>query len=348
LQQALDHRDAQRRAFLDREGFAGCAPQPLRQDASFRRYFRITRENTSWLLMDAPPDTEHLEPWLQIGAHLKSLGFRTPEVLAQDVSQGFALIEDFGTDTFTQLLDAGEPPDSLYTPAIDLLISLHSDARSQAIDVPIYDLQTLLREAGLLPEWFLPLRTGHPSSPTSCQLYEQAWIQILSQLPPPAHSLVLRDFHVDNLMRLAADHPLQQIGLLDFQDALIGPLAYDLLSLLEDARRDIPETLRLAMRQRYLDALPWLDQDNFSAWYSVLAAQRHCKVLGIFSRLALRDQKSQYLVHLDRVLGLLNMHRENPLLQPLHTWLEAHLDPVLALPLPYTDVTRVALGLAES
>jgi len=347
LHKAADHRDNQRRAFLDHAGFAGHHPEPLRQDASFRRYFRICRDDICWLLMDAPPETENLQKWLQIGTHLNNLGFRVPHVLATDIDHGFALIEDFGADTFTRLLDQGEPPSALYAPAIDLLVALHQNPESPSIDVPPYDLKTLLIEAHLLPEWFLPMHMGAATSTAVHQEYEQAWLAVFSQLPAPANTLVLRDFHVDNLMRLTADKPLRRIGLLDFQDALVGPVAYDLLSLLEDARRDLPFALCDEMRQRYISAMPLLDVDNFSAWYTALAAQRHCKVLGIFSRLALRDQKTHYLIHLDRVRGLLNRHLDAPLLEPLKRWLQDYFEPAVLHAPPTLETTRAVLGLSD-
>ena len=173
----------------------------------------------------------------------------------------------------------------------------------------------------LLPDWFLPLLSGQPTPPQKRESYQRIWETVFDSLPTPAITLVLRDFHVDNLMAIPADEPLRQIGLLDFQDALVGPVAYDLMSLLEDARRDLPSLLVNSMRERYLQAMPLLDLENFQLWYRILAAQRHCKVAGIFSRLAIRDDKPQYLNHIPRVLGLLQSHLEDPLLRPLGDWL---------------------------
>ena len=171
---------------------------------------------------------------------------------------------------------------------------------------------------------------------------------MFDSLPTPAITLVLRDFHVDNLMALPADEPLRQIGLLDFQDALVGPMAYDLMSLLEDARRDLPSLLVNSMRERYLQEMPLLDLENFQLWYRILAAQRHCKVTGIFSRLAIRDGKPQYLSHIPRVLGLLQSHLEEPLLRPLGDWLRGCgiTDNHLPISSDYRSV-RAALGLID-
>ena len=320
---SLCARDIQRQVFLSGTDFADSRLSPLQQDASFRRYFRIDDGEHSCLLMDAPPDTENLTAWLDIGRHLNRLGLRAPAVLRSDLETGFALIEDFGNRTFTRLLDAGEPHEALYTQAIDLLVHLHQQPNALLDGLKPYDFETLMTEVFLMPDWFLPLISGQPTAPQDRERYQQIWETVFASLPTPAISLVLRDFHVDNLMRLPADEPFQRIGLLDFQDALIGPMAYDLMSLLEDARRDLPPALTEQMQQRYFQAMPLLEVENFQLWYRILAVQRHCKVAGIFSRLAIRDDKPQYLEHIPRVLRLLQAHLEDPLLRPLGDWLRA-------------------------
>ena len=341
-------RDTQRRAFLSGADFAGSHLVPMQQDASFRRYFRLDGGEHGWLLMDAPPETENLTAWLEIGRHLADLGLRAPAVMHSDVRNGFALIEDFGDQTFTRLLDSGEAPETLYSQATDLLTHLHRQPNAFLAALKPYNLDALMAEAILLPDWFLPLISGKPVAPEERDRYQEIWERVFTSLPTPAISLVLRDFHVDNLMRLPGETPLQRIGLLDFQDALIGPMAYDLMSLLEDARRDLPSALAEQMKQRYFEAMPLLEMENFNIWYRVLAAQRHCKVAGIFSRLALRDDKPLYLAHIPRVLGLLQAHLDEPLLRPLGDWLRAHgvVGNALEIPDDYRSVRRM-LGLAN-
>ncbi len=341
-------RDAQRRAFLSEADFTDSRLVPMQQDASSRRYFRLDDGEHGWLLMDAPPQTENLTAWLDVGKHLTDLGLRPPAVLRSDVTHGFALIEDFGDQTFTRLLDAGVAPDELYAQAIDLLTHLHRQPNAFLDTLKPYDLDALMAEVILLPDWFLPLVSGKPVVSEDHHRYQEIWERVFASLPTPAISLVLRDFHVDNLMRLPGDAPLQQIGLLDFQDALIGPMAYDLMSLLEDARRDLPSPVAERMKQRYFEAMPLLEMENFTIWYRVLAAQRHCKVAGIFSRLALRDNKSNYLAHVPRVLHLLQTHLDEPLLWPLAEWLRAHGiagDPP-EVPTDYRSIRR-ALNLSD-
>ena len=345
---SLCARDIQRQVFLSGTDFADSRLSPLQQDASFRRYFRIDDGEHSCLLMDAPPDTENLTAWLDIGRHLNRLGLRAPAVLRSDLETGFALIEDFGNRTFTRLLDAGEPHEALYTQAIDLLVHLHQQPNALLDGLKPYDFETLMTEVFLMPDWFLPLISGQPTAPQDRERYQQIWETVFASLPTPAISLVLRDFHVDNLMQLPADNPFQEIGLLDFQDALIGPMAYDLMSLLEDARRDLPPALTEQMQQRYFQAMPLLEVENFQLWYRILAVQRHCKVAGIFSRLAIRDDKPQYLEHIPRVLRLLQAHLEDPLLRPLGNWLRACgvIDNTAGSRADYHSVRRT-LGLAE-
>ncbi|HCK76697.1 MAG TPA: aminoglycoside phosphotransferase [Gammaproteobacteria bacterium] len=345
---SLPARDAQRRAFLSETDFSDSRLVPMQQDASFRRYFRLDDAKHRWLLMDAPPQTENLTAWLDIGKHLTDLGLRVPAVLHSDVTHGFALIEDFGDQTFTRLLDGGEAPDGLYEQATDLLTHLHRQPNAFLDALKPYDLNALMTETVLLPDWFLPLISGKPTANEDRECYQQIWEQVFASLPTPAISLVLRDFHVDNLMRLAANTPLHRVGLLDFQDALIGPMAYDLMSLLEDARRDLPPAMTEQMQQRYFQAMPFLEMGNFQLWYRILAAQRHCKVAGIFSRLALRDDKPNYLAHIPRVLSLLQKHLDEPLLRPLADWLRTHGiagDPP-EIPIDYRSIRRT-LNLSD-
>ena len=311
-----------RRTFLSQAGLADVGLQPLCPDASFRRYFRLATSDGQWLLMDAPPDYENVDAFVRIAKHLATLGLRSPQIGKVDNVNGFALVEDFGNDTFTALLDAGEDEQTLYCYAIDVLTTLHQQPRAADLALPAYDLAAFMDEALLMVDWYVPWVTSARVARTDRQRYQQIWNAIFEALPPPTTTLVLRDFHVDNLMRIPGESPEGQIGLLDFQDARIGPTTYDVVSLLEDARRDLNPELVKTMRRRYLKVMSLEDTENFNAWYRVLGAQRHCKVAGIFSRLALRDDKSAYLRHLPRVITLLQQHLGDPLLMPLTQWLD--------------------------
>ena len=209
-----------------------------------------------------------------------------------------------------------------------MLIALHRrfDAAAAA---PPYDDRRLLAEAALLMDWYLPAMAGKPTAPALREEYLDLWRQLLPAARAIPPSLVLRDYHVDNLMVLAGRAGLAACGLLDFQDAVIGPRSYDLASLLGDARRDVPEDLAAAMQARYLDAFPELDRAGFAASYAVLSAQRNCKIVGIFTRLCVRDGKPIYLRHIPRVWRLIARDLQHPALAPVAAWLDRHIPPAL-------------------
>jgi len=316
-------RQMARAGFLQQHGFGEWQLTALPQDASFRRYYRLSQGKRSYLLMDAPPEQEKVREFVLLDRHLITLGLKAPEILCEDCDQGFLILEDFGEGTFTRLLAEGFDESELYRLALETLIKLHQSPEAKHVDVPPYDLKVLVDEALLLPNWLYPLVHGARISPVARQDYQDIWIGIFAQLPQPAESLVLRDFHVDNLM-LVEHGKKPECGLLDFQDALTGPMAYDLMSLLQDARRDLTPGLESELLTEYLERSPLLDHENFRLWYIALAAQRHAKVLGIFSRLKLRDGKPGYLTHLPRVFRLLENTFKEPWLKPLANWMENH------------------------
>lgn len=320
---APDPREIERSRFLDTAGMSGAEVTALAPDASFRRYFRVRLGGVSHLLMDAPPPRENAAAFAAVDDHLRALGLTAPEILARDLELGFLLLEDFGDDTFTRLLDSGRDAATLYRLAVDTLVTLNRRGEAARAAVPPYDLDALLGEAVLLPDWHYPLVHGRPIDDAEREDYLDAWRAAFANLPPPALTLVLRDFHVDNLMLAAGEPP--RCALLDFQDAVIGPAAYDLASLLQDARRDIDADFEAGFVEYFLERMPMLDRENFLAWYHALAAQRHAKVLGIFSRLCLRDGKCHYLAHLPRVISLLDRGCRRAGLKRLSDWLDRNL-----------------------
>lgn len=315
--------------FLKSHGWDEAERQPLASDASFRRYIRLTRGNDTTLLMDAPPPKESVGPFTRIAKHLLSLGLSAPEIYAEDRKNGLLLIEDFGENTFTTLLNNGADETALYQLAIDTLIELHKLPTSKAVPegLPAYNFQRLNDEASLLVDWFVPAVTDTPISAKNRKDHVMAWFECYHHLFDQPQTLVLRDYHVDNLMQLDGRKDVQACGLLDFQDALVGPSAYDVMSLLEDARRDISDTLKSQMLERYLNAFPDLNHENFSTAFAILGAQRHAKVIGIFTRLCWRDNKSTYLQHIPRVWRLLEHALQHPSLAPIANWLEHHIPP---------------------
>jgi len=312
------------RLFLDSNGWRDVEPSPLAGDASFRRYFRLSDGARRAVLMDAPPPHEDVRPFVAVATHLSALGLSAPRILAKDPHAGFLLIEDFGDETYTRALSAGADERSLYLLAIDVLVALHRHPAQTKVDVPAYDDATLDREASLLVDWFLPAWRGSAVPAGAIRDYLAAWRRVypLARIGGPA--LVLRDFHVDNLLRLPARGGAAACGLLDFQDALIGSRAYDVASLVADVRRDVDPAVARACIARYLDAFPDLPRLEFETAVAILSAQRNAKIAGIFVRLARRDGKPQYLKHIARTWRLLESELAHPALAEVRAWFDAH------------------------
>lgn len=313
-------------SFLAAAGWGPAARRPLPGDASFRRYTLLDNGGRRALLMDAPPEREDVRPYLRIARHLRGLGFSAPGVLAEDAAAGLLVIEDLGDDTYTRLLDGGHDADPLYGLAVDVLADLHRRPPDVAVPSGLapYDADAFLAETLLFADWYLPAMTGEPVSDSVRDAYAAAWSRVLAPVCAQPRTLVLRDYHVDNLILIPGRPGLAACGLLDFQDALAGPAAYDLMSLLEDARRDIDDGLAARMKARYREAVPTADWTAFDTAYTILAAQRHVKVIGIFTRLMRRDGKPRYLAHLPRLWRLAERALADPALAPVADWMERH------------------------
>jgi len=328
--------------FLAAQGWAGKVPAILAGDASFRRYYRLAEGSRRAVLMDAPPPQEDVRPYVAVAKILQAHGFSAPEIYAEDRDRGFLLIEDFGDDTYTKLLAKGADEAALYTLAIDTLVALHRVVEAERLpELPLYDEERLLTEAALLVDWYMPAVLGTEVSAAARDGYLARWREVLPLAELPAPTLVLRDYHVDNLMLLPGRAAIKSCGLLDFQDAVRGPPSYDLMSLLEDARRDVPPALRGAMTERYLRQFPDLDHAHFRRSASILAAQRNSKIIGIFTRLWRRDGKPGYLGHIPRVWRLLEEDLREPALRPVADWLDRHL-PAAARRVPMPGAARRA------
>lgn len=305
-------------AFLARAGWDRAAIAPLAGDASFRRYFRVIDGSRRAVLMDAPPPHEDPRPFIAIAEHLVGQGFAAPQILARDLDEGLVLIEDFGDLRVKEHLDehpADEP--DVYARAVHLLADLH---RQPAANVPPYDRAVYQREAGLLTEWYCPAI----DLPVDADGYARAWDAVLPLVEQSSSApvTVLRDYHAENIMLI--DRPeARGLGLLDFQDALAGHPAYDLVSLLQDARRDVSPDVETAMIAHYRAvASPPAD---FDAAYAVLGAQRNAKIIGIFTRLWKRDGKPGYLSFLPRMWDLLERDLAHPALAPVAHWFAANI-----------------------
>ena len=304
---------------------------PLNQDASFRQYTRLNLATQSAMLMDALPPEKPVSHFDQIAKHLDSLNIKAPQSYKTDEENSLMLLEDLGDMTFTKALHQDYDEAQLYAMATDLLTKLHSQKQAADIALPPYNLNTLQQEAALLTQWFYPYIVGTRPTEEISESYQNAWKEVILTLDQQSETLVLRDYHVDNLMVIKQNGTIQ-CAVLDFQDALLGHPAYDLVSLLQDARRDIPTTVVNQMLERYF-VVTKANQAQFMLAYHVLGAQRHCKVLGIFVRLYERDAKPIYLQHLPRVVSLLSNCLAQPNLKPVKHWFEQYL-PLHHLTLP--------------
>lgn len=309
-------------AFLARAGWNGASIEPLAGDASFRRYFRVRRGEDSAMLMDAPPPNEDPAPFLRAAKWLDANGLRAPVVLAEDAARGLVLLEDFGEVRMREYLDQWPDDEAdVYRAAIDTLVELHRLPPGPFLD---YSLQEYLREAKLLVEWYCPAQ----GLAVDVAGYAAAWETALRDLLPRQRPgvTVLRDYHAENLMLLGS---LDAQGLLDFQDALVGHPAYDLVSLLQDARRDVSPELEAQMFDYY--AAQTGAGEDFLADYARLGAQRNAKIVGIFVRLWKRDGKPRYLSYIPRVWAALERDLAHPSLDPVRAWFDANIPAELRL-----------------
>jgi hypothetical protein len=327
-------RDAVIADFLRAQGWDPASRRPLAGDASFRRYDRLIEGDRRAVLMDAPPPQENVRPFLKVARLLAGMGLSAPRVFAADEAAGLLLLEDLGDDTYTRLIARGTDERMLYMLATDVVIELHRRLPAPAFDeLPRFDEPRALREVSLLLDWYWPARLGEAVPEMVRETYIEAWRQVLPWALAPAsgvaQSIALFDYHVDNLLWLPERPGAAACGLLDFQDAVIAPVTFDLVSLLEDVRRDVAPEIAAAAIARYLAAFPGIDGNAYAAAYAVIGAQRNCRIAGTFTRLWKRDGKPAYLVFMKRVWRLIEGDIAHPALAPLAAWFASHLPPEL-------------------
>ena len=305
--------------FLSAAGWGGARVEPLAGDASFRRYFRVIDGARVAVLMDAPPPHEDPRPFIQVAEHLRELGLAAPAIHHRDLDHGLLLIEDFGSDRMREALDAAPMREAeLYGGAVRVLTELHRHAPAPGL--PVHGLETWLSELALFTDWYGPA-TGLDLDTDS---FLAAWREVLEPVDRDGLPRVtmLRDFHAENVMLLPGRTGVAAFGLLDFQDACVGHPAYDLASILEDARRDVTPAVERAIIDAYVAAIA--RDARFEAAYWALAAQRNTRILGVFCRLWKRDDKPHYRSFQSRMWGLLERDLEQPGLAPVRDWFDAH------------------------
>jgi aminoglycoside/choline kinase family phosphotransferase len=340
------------RDFLAEHGLGEAMRKRIQGDASTRVYERLMRGTQSLVLMNAPrrPDgppvrdgkpysaiahlAESVTPFIAVAHGLSERGFSAPRIIAADREAGLIVLEDLGS----ALVVSGEPPapiEERYAAATDALAALHGLDLPELLPVeagldyqlPGYDMQALLIEAELLLDWYLP-KFNATISAAGRENFLAHWRSALTPALDAPATWVLRDYHSPNLLWLPEREGVARVGLLDFQDAVMGPAAYDVASLLQDARVDVPETMEIALLTRYTRARraadPAFDARHFAQLYATMAAQRASKILGIFARLEKRDRKPQYLRHMPRVWAYLRRALAHPALEPLQSWYRTH------------------------
>jgi aminoglycoside/choline kinase family phosphotransferase len=342
-------------AFLARAGWGEAVRIPLPGDASTRRYIRLRLNGRAALLMDQPQSAEtpaasagaspserralgynavarlagaDCARFVAVAKYLRSKGLSAPDIYADDAAQGFVLIEDLGDDLFADALARGADEVALYTAAADVLAKLHTGAAPGLLPpdkhLHAYDETALLAEVDLLTEWFFPVALGRKGDKAETEEHRKLWRQALAPHLRASPVFVHRDYHAQNLLWLLGRSGVARVGLIDFQDAVAGAKAYDLVSLIEDARRDVAPAVGEAATTRYLNAMHAqgapLDGQAFAEEMAVFAAQRNAKIAGIFARLFRRDGKPRYLSYLPRVWSHLGRDLEHPALAALKSW----------------------------
>jgi N-acetylmuramate 1-kinase len=301
-------------SFLAKVGWGDAQILPLAGDASFRHYFRAVRGKDVAILMDAPPP-EDPKPFIAVSDYLNQHGFSAPAVLAADLDAGLVLIEDFGEIRMRETIDAApEMERPLYRDTVALLVEI---AKTPVMKLKPYSIAEYQRELSLFTEWYCPAL----NIPVDVDGYVALWDRLLGQVVAgqEAPVTVLRDYHAENIMLVAGREGTARLGLLDFQDALAGHRAYDLVSMMQDARRDVApeiEAEMLAFHREIANPSP-----EFEAAYHILGVQRNLKILGIFTRLWKRDDKPRYRAFQPRVWGYLERSLEHPALGEMKDWL---------------------------
>ena len=288
-------------------------------DASSRHYARIKTPKKNYILMDAPKP-EKPEQFVLVDKILAKNGLSVPQIYDSDFDNGLVLLEDFGDDTYARMLAKGADELELYKTALSSLVKISEVKDFDGI--PLYDDKWLNYAITSFTDWFIPNALNRELTQKEKDSFNKIWKDLYASIEKAPKGLILIDYHIDNMMHLKGKSGYKACGLLDFQDAKVGPLAYDLASLIEDARRDVPKEIRKQILDMYIKAFPEMDKDLFMRSYHIVAAKRHVRVIGVFTRLKARDGKDKYLKHIPRVWKLLEEHLNEPYLKPLKNWLD--------------------------
>ncbi len=320
---------AQRAEFLSQAGWLTSAFDPVGEDWSVRKFYRLNNKGQSGILIESFPDSDPQAPnghklgdFVRIGEQLRSMNISVPEIYASAPEQGFLLMEDFGSTSFRDVLDRKlMKPAQLYNLATDLLIRLQESGQ-QITQVPDYFESYVHKGRQRIVDWYMPIVLNRPNEPGLVDDYLGVWDNIMRALPKPMMGFQHVDFHLQNLLWLPGRDGIAQCGLIDFQGGMNGPVPYDLANLLDDIRMDVPESIRQDNLQRFLHSIPVGDRQAVQDWYDVLAAQFHCRIIGQVYKLALVLGKTRLFQYMPIVTDHLKRELEKPVLAPLKKWLE--------------------------
>ena len=307
--------------FLEANGISFLSIKPIKQDASSRRYFRINN-NPNTLLMDSPSIDNNNYEFIKISEHLNAIDLSAPKIIKKDHINGLFLIEDFGNMTFNEAIKNNISEKMLYKNAAQCLSKIHKSYIPK--NIPIYNNKYLLAELSLFTEWFFK-EIDIELNNSAIMKWEKAWNKVLIEINKGNNKLVLRDFHADNLFWLPKRENNKRIGLIDFQDALIGHEAYDISSLLEDVRRNVSKKTKEIVIQEFIKISNIKDEKQFLQNYKVLTAQRNAKIVGIFIRLARRDNKKNYLKLVNKAMDIFLNSAKDANLEEVLNWIEYYI-----------------------
>ena len=342
------------REFLDTSGYMNATRRRMAGDASTRSYARLLRDHESVILMNSPqrPDgaalyngksysaavhlAENVTPFVAVDEGLRAQGLSAPAIHHFDLDHGFLITEDFGSEGVIE----GDPPRPIverYEVATDVLAALHGKTLPETLPVdgqtyaiPVFDIEAMLIEIGLMPEWYLPDRNAALSEATRAE-FSAMWRELLKKPLAAPRTWIIRDYHSPNLIWLGNRTGIARVGVIDFQDAVLGPQSYDVVSLLQDARIDVPENIELTLLSRYIKARraadAGYDAAGFAELYAIMSAQRNTRLLGTFARLNRRDGKPHYLRHQPRIWTYLQRSLAHPALGALRDWYLANVPP---------------------
>ncbi len=324
---------AQRAEFLKQSGWSGVSESPVGEDWSQRKFFRIEKNGRTAIVMHAVPDDDprstpghKLHDFITISGYLRQIGLSVPEVYAHDLKHGLLLVEDFGVQDFAGFIGQVGGHDrerDLYLLATKTLSHIYSKTEFIAIDLPDYYAGHVHKGRQRVVDWYMPSVLQRKNQDGLVEDYLSVWKVIEKSLPRVKRRLLHGDFHPANLMWLPERQGIQQTGLIDFQGSMMGPAPYDLVNLLDDARREVPEDIRQECLSVFVSGMAQEDKDAFLAWYPVLSAQFHCRVIGQALRLAIRDQKTRLL----DIIPILRRHLvrdlSSPVLKPMKDWFSA-------------------------